>query len=61
MIFKIINLIMSFPKLIEFYFHLEKKLEAAEEKRKVSDDLKKINQAFKTKDAQALRDTFNAE
>lgn len=61
MILKLLQLLLSIPQLLELFNHLDKQAQDAEEKRKVKDDLKKINEAFRSKNAQLLRDTFNSD
>lgn len=54
------TLIVAFPKIIELLETIHKRIEEAETQRKVEDDLKAINEAFKNQDAEALRKIFNS-
>jgi hypothetical protein len=60
-IFKLFQLLLSLPQILELIGHIDKQAQEAEEKRKVKDDLKKINEAFRNKNAKLLRDTFDAD
>lgn len=59
-----IKLVLAFlanlPELLRIIALLQKNLESAETDRKVKDDLKKIETAFKDKDASKLNDLFNS-
>jgi len=60
MISALIELLKNLPALIELIKQLQKKQNEAAVKMKIKYDLKKINQAFKDKDEQALRNIFNS-
>ena len=54
------SLIVALPELIKLVKNIEKQIEAKKTDEKVKDDLKKINEAFEKKDAEALNKLFNS-
>ena len=61
MIKAIMTLILSLPEILKLLKNLDKKIQEKKTDEKVKDDLKKINEAFETKDAKALNDLFNSD
>lgn len=53
-------LIRYIPEFIRLANTIIKKLKEVERDRKIKDDLKAIEKAFKEKDAKALHDLFNS-
>ena len=47
-----VQLLKALPEIIKFLKHIQSE-------RELRDDVKRIDQAFKNKDADALRDIFN--
>lgn len=58
---QIISFFLRIPDLVDLFIKIDDRIQKEEEKNKISDDEKKINEAFKNKDAQKLRDTFNSD
>jgi hypothetical protein len=56
---KLLSLIFNLGSLIDLIIKVDKNLQDAEEQKKVQDDQKKITEAFASRDAQKLRDTFD--
>jgi hypothetical protein len=53
------TLIANMPEILKMLQHLEQLKENADTDRKIKEDLKKINEAFKNKDAELLRKIFD--
>lgn len=56
----IYTLIIVLPDILKLIENIEKKNKDTQIDRKVKEDVKAINQAFKDKDEKALRDIFNS-
>lgn len=56
----LLALIVALPDIIKMIEHLQRMADNSEEDRKVKDDLKKINEAFENKDAEALNRVFDS-
>jgi hypothetical protein len=54
----IIALLISLPEIIELIKSIQKQIDESFEDRKLKDDIKKINDAFKTRDPEALNRIF---
>lgn len=54
----LITLVSSLPEILRFLQNLEKTIAAEKKKKKVKDDIKKINEAFDKGDAKLLNDVF---
>lgn len=54
------SFIMALPEIIKLIKHLEKEHKKQKTKKKIKDDIKKINQAFEKQDAEALNRIFNS-
>lgn len=54
----IISLIVALPEILRLIDSISKRIEQDEADRKLKDDLKKIDEAFRNGDAQALNDLF---
>lgn len=52
-------LIAALPELLRLLRTVQKKIDEAETNRKVTDDLKAINEAFKSNDPDKLNHIFN--
>lgn len=55
----IISLIVALPEILRLIDSISKRIEQDEADRKLKDDLKKIDEAFRNGDAQALNDLFS--
>lgn len=53
------SLILALPEILKLIKNIQDQIEAEQVNKKVKDDLKKINEAFKEKDASKLNDIFN--
>ena len=53
-------LIISLPEILRLIKELEKRHKEESKNRKIKEDLKEIEQAFKERDADKLRDIFNS-
>lgn len=56
----ILVLLKNLPVILEIISHLQKEIDRQASDKKLADDLKVISQAFKDKDAEALRRLFNS-
>lgn len=56
----LLALIVALPEIIKMLQNLQRIADKAEEDRRVKDDLKKINEAFENKDAEALNRVFDS-
>ena len=53
-------LIVALPEILRLISSIQKRIEEEEIRRKVAEDLKKINEAFENRDEKALRDIFKS-
>lgn len=53
-------LILNLPKILQLLNNMQKRIDKAEEDKKVAQDLDAINKAFEDGDSEALRRIFNS-
>jgi len=53
------SFIVCLPEFVKLFRELQKQIDEAQSRKKVVDDIKKINEAFRQKDSNALRAIFN--
>lgn len=53
-------LILNLPKILKLLENMQKRIDKAEEDKKVEQDLDAINKAFEDGDSEALRRIFNS-
>lgn len=53
-------LIAALPEILKLIKTIQARIDEAEAERRLKDDIKKINDAFESQDAEALNEIFNS-